>query len=169
MDNKGFHLFREKFQKTQKEMSELLGTSLKAVQSFEQGWRNVPVHVERQLLFLWSMKRRGEKKVRSCWEIRKCSAQIRESCPAYEFHSGHLCWFINGTLCHGRAQGSWAKKMKICRTCEVFGIALGDVRHLKAKGNGCTPAPALRREKAKKITKVINDSRKKGGASSGER
>jgi len=33
-------------------MAQLLGTSLKAIQSFEQGWRNIPVHIERQMLFL---------------------------------------------------------------------------------------------------------------------
>ncbi len=125
MDKREFHVFRQRFQKTQKEMSELLGTSLKAVQSFEQGWRKVPVHVERQLFFLWAMKKTGRKKPVSCWEIRKCSLEFREICPAYEFHSGHLCWFINGTLCHGRAQGTWAKKMRICRNCEVFEKALG--------------------------------------------
>ena len=57
MDSKEFHSLRQKLQKTQKQMSQLLGTSLKAVQSFEQGWRKVPVHVERQVLFLRSLKR----------------------------------------------------------------------------------------------------------------
>jgi hypothetical protein len=31
-----------------------------------------------------------------------------------------LCWFINGTVCHGKIQGSWQKKMNLCRKCEVF-------------------------------------------------
>lgn len=125
MDKKEFQFFRQKFQKTQKQMSELLGTSLKAVQSFEQGWRKVPVHAERQLLFLWSMKNRKKKKLRPCWDIRKCSPLLRKMCPAFEFNSGNLCWFINGTLCRGEAQGSWAQKMKICRKCGVFASAVG--------------------------------------------
>jgi hypothetical protein len=33
---------------------------------------------------------------------------------------GHLCWFINGTICHGKVQESWSKKMTVCRKCEVF-------------------------------------------------
>jgi DNA-binding XRE family transcriptional regulator len=49
MDNKEFHSFRRRFQKTQKQMSHLLGTSPKAVQSFEQGWRKVPRYIERQM------------------------------------------------------------------------------------------------------------------------
>jgi DNA-binding XRE family transcriptional regulator len=38
MDHKKFQVFRQKLGKTQKQLSELLGTSLKAIQSFEQGW-----------------------------------------------------------------------------------------------------------------------------------
>lgn len=124
MENKEFRILRQKLQRTQKQMSELLGTSLKAVQSFEQGWRKVPLHIERQMLFLMSTKQRAPKDSRPCWDIRHCSPEIRQACPAWEFNVGHLCWFINGTICHGKAQGSWVKKMKVCRTCEVFGRAI---------------------------------------------
>ena len=41
-----------KLEKTQKELAELLGSSLKAVSSYEQGWRSIPAHIERQLFFL---------------------------------------------------------------------------------------------------------------------
>ena len=44
-------LIRQELLKTQKQMSELLGISLKAVQSFEQGWRIIPPYVERRLYF----------------------------------------------------------------------------------------------------------------------
>jgi len=37
--------------KTQKELAQTPRNSLKAIQSFEQGWRRIPVHVERQALF----------------------------------------------------------------------------------------------------------------------
>jgi len=120
MDSKEFHSYRQRLNKTQKQMSQLLGTSLKAIQSFEQGWRKVPVHVERQILFLWALKRGNGKNVRSCWDIRGCSLQLRQACPAWEFHAGHFCWFINGTICQGKPQESWSKKMKVCRKCEVF-------------------------------------------------
>jgi DNA-binding XRE family transcriptional regulator len=120
MDHKEFHSMRKKLQKTQKKMAQLLGTSLKAVQSFEQGWRKVPVHVERQILFLQALKRGIMEGVRPCWEIRGCPSQARDACPAWEFNAGHLCWLINGTICQGKAQESWPQKMKICRKCEVF-------------------------------------------------
>jgi len=125
VDKKDFHSFRQKMKKTQKQMSQLLGTSLKAVQSFEQGWRKVPVHVERQMLFLMYMKNKASKELRACWEIRSCSQENRQSCPAWEFNMGHLCWFINGTICQGKPQDSWTKKMKICRRCEVFSLNMG--------------------------------------------
>ena len=54
MDNKEFAAFRKALKKTQKQIAELLGTSIKAVHSYEQGWRKVPAHVERQLFFLVS-------------------------------------------------------------------------------------------------------------------
>lgn len=120
VDNKEIRSFRQKLQKTQKQMSVLLGTSLKAIQSFEQGWRKVPVHIERYMLFLLSMKRGGIKDSRRCWDIRGCPPSMRKTCPAWEFHCGHLCCFVNGTLCRGKPQDSWSKKMKICRRCEVF-------------------------------------------------
>ena len=126
MDSKEFRSLRQKFQKSQKQLSQLLGTSLKAVQSFEQGWRKVPAPVERQMLFLLSMKRRVPKDLNPCWDIRSCPPQIRDACPAWEFKVGDLCWFINGTMCRGEPQDTWSKKMKICRKCEVFTSAMTD-------------------------------------------
>lgn len=49
MDREIFSTLRAKLGKTQKALAELLGVSLKAVQSYEQGWRAIPMHVERQL------------------------------------------------------------------------------------------------------------------------
>ena len=68
MDNKEFLSFRRRFQKTQKQMSQLLGTSLKAIQSFEQGWRKVPGYIERQMLFLLRMKKGIAEDSRLCWD-----------------------------------------------------------------------------------------------------
>lgn len=118
MDGKEFSLARQRLGKSQNQLARLLGTSMRAVQSFEQGWRPVPVHVERQVLFLLAMKKglKGE----PCWRMRDCPAEVRETCPAWEFHAGHLCWFITGTICQGEVQGSWGEKIQICRNCKVF-------------------------------------------------
>jgi hypothetical protein len=110
LDYKEFSLFRQRLQKTRKQMASLLGTSLKAVQSFEQGWRNVPVHIERQLIFLMAAKCQISGNSRPCWNIRGCSLENRKPFPAWEFRLGNLCWFINGTFVRGRVLGIEAKK-----------------------------------------------------------
>lgn len=120
MNNKEFLRARKKLAKTQRQMAGLLGTSLKAVQSYEQGWRTIPAHAERQIYFLLSTKRESKRNRRPCWVIKKCPPERKNQCPAWEFQSGMLCWFINGTTCEGKVQKDWQKKMRICRSCEVI-------------------------------------------------
>jgi hypothetical protein len=52
--------------------------------------------------------------------VKNCPVERRKICPAWEFKTGNLCWFINGTICEGGVQHDWKEKMKICRSCEVF-------------------------------------------------
>lgn len=118
MEKSEFITIRKRLTKTQKQLSELLGVSLKAISSYEQGWRNIPVHVERQLLFLLSKKNNTAKK--ACWDIKQCPDEVKESCPAWEFNGGHLCWFISGSICNSDKKKSWEEKISVCRTCPVF-------------------------------------------------
>ncbi len=120
MNKKEFSKVRQYLGKTQKQMAQLLGASPKAIQSFEQGWRKIPVHTERQLLFIMALKSRQVKNTRPCWEVRNCSEETRINCPAWELQTGELCWFINGTICRGKVQESWQKKMTLCRRCQVY-------------------------------------------------
>lgn len=122
-----FAAIRRHLEKTQNQMAQILGVSPKAIQSFEQGWRKIPVHIERQVLLILALKSRTTKKTKPCWLTRRCPAEDRQNCPAWQFDAGNLCWFINGTICQGTAQASWEEKMKICRDCEVFRpmLALG--------------------------------------------
>ena len=121
MDKQNFLLARKKLNKTQKQLAELLGSSTKAIQGYEQGWRSVPPHVERQVFFLLSRQRQKNNLNPSpCWEIKKCPPERREQCPAWEFQAGELCWFINGTICECKAHKNWKGKMTICRDCEVL-------------------------------------------------
>jgi hypothetical protein len=101
-------------------MSVLLGTSLKAIHSYEQGWRNVPVHAERQMLFLVSKRLERDQKLTPCWKVKHCPSERKERCPAWEFRTSKLCWFINGTICDGAEQKDWREKMIICKKCDVF-------------------------------------------------
>lgn len=125
-----FSNYRKKLKKTQKQMAQLLGTSIKAIHSYEQGWRTIPTHVERQLYFLLTRKLPGKESPRACWEERACPAEQREQCPAWEFASGELCWFINGTICDGSVHGSWKEKMELCRSCGIFQSTLSEIEQM---------------------------------------
>ncbi len=120
MDKDEFKHLRAKLNKTQKQMSQLLGMSIKAIHSYEQGWRSIPAAVERQILFLVSHKNLNQQKQKKCWAIKKCPPLRKKGCPAWEFQAGDMCWFINGTICEGEIQQSWKEKMQICRSCEVL-------------------------------------------------
>ena len=120
MDGTRFAQVRHYLEKTQAEMAVLLGVSAKAVQSFEQGWRKVPAHTERQLLFLVYLKRLPAETSAPCWDKRACEPETRQSCMAWELRAGNFCWFVNGTACKGRVQENWREKMRLCQRCEVF-------------------------------------------------
>ena len=119
VEKEEFSRTRRYLGKTQSQMAQLLGISLKATQRFEPGWRNIPVHTERQVLFLLCQKKSPHRKHKPRWVIRKCLTETKRNCPAWEFQAGHLCWFINGTICQGQVQENWQKKMKMCRQSKV--------------------------------------------------
>jgi hypothetical protein len=120
MEKEEFVVVRTKLDKTQKEMSQLLGVSVKAIFSYEQGWRAIPTHVERQAFFLLSRKKGRQERPKNCWGVKKCPPKRRKECPAYEYNAGRFCWLINGTICKGKPQKSWKEKMEICRKCEII-------------------------------------------------
>ena len=127
MDSTEFKLLHKKLSKTQRQMAQLLGTSIKAIHSYEQGWRSIPHHVERQMFFLiFKLTGKGSSK-KPCWKIKKCPAEFKEQCPAWEFKTGELCWFISGTICDGVVHENWKEKMKICRTCKIFKNLLEEI------------------------------------------
>jgi DNA-binding XRE family transcriptional regulator len=120
MESSEFVALRKKLNKTQKQMAQLLGKSVKAVHSYEQGWRSIPPDVERQMLFLLSRAYDGSQKRKPCWTVMKCPPQRKKQCPAWEFKAGKECWFISGTICEGKARKTWEEKVKVCRNCEVL-------------------------------------------------
>ncbi len=124
MESIDFIFFRKKLDKTQLQLAQLLGVSAKAIHSYEQGWRSIPPHVERQMLFLASRIRGTRKPEKPCWVIKKCPQELKKKCPAWEFQAGKLCWFINGTICGGVVHKKWKEKIAICRSCKVFTAVL---------------------------------------------
>ena len=123
MEKLEFKASRKKLGKTQKELSKLLGMSLKTIHSYEQGWRTIPSHIERQLYFLLIHQRKQNKALVPCWEKKACD--IKEQCPAWEFQAGHLCWFLCGTLCECASDAGSKDKLNICRECDIFSSLLG--------------------------------------------
>ncbi len=132
MESQEFKSFRKKLQKTQEEMARLLGISVKAIRSYEQGWRSIPAHAERQVMFLSAKKDEILTPAKPCWTVNKCSEEKKDQCPAWEFRAGKLCWFINGTNCSGTIQKDWKEKIEICKNCKAFPAGLKEI---------LTPAP----------------------------
>jgi transcriptional regulator with XRE-family HTH domain len=98
-----FFKIREKLDKTQKEMAALLGVSIKTVESYEQGLRNIPANTARLvyfLLFKLNMDKFNGKEL--CWDMNKCPPHIRESCVSWAAKEGFFCWFITGNVCAGK-------------------------------------------------------------------
>jgi len=118
LEKSEFSHARRRLGKTQKVLAELLGVSLKTVHSYEQGWRTIPSHIERQLYFLLANKKDRKTELRPCWEVKQCN--LKQDCPAWEFQSGHLCWFLCGTLCECGHYSTCKEKIEICRKCEIF-------------------------------------------------
>ena len=141
MQSGEFAAIRKSLKKTQKEMAQLLGVSIKAVHSYEQGWRKIPGHVERHAFFLLSRLRGNSESAGECWSLKKCSDTMKEKCPAWEYKSGTLCWFVNGTICEGAPLGDWKEKMRVCRKCAVLAPLLvngkgGDLSGLRKRDTG---------------------------------
>jgi DNA-binding XRE family transcriptional regulator len=120
MDSKEFITIRKRLDKTQRAIANLLGISLKAVCSYEQGWRTIPTHVARQLIFLLARKCQQRQGVLMCWDLRNCPEEKKSKCPAWEFDAGQFCWFISGTLCESVVCKSWEEKMAMCKSCMVM-------------------------------------------------
>jgi hypothetical protein len=73
----------------------------------------------------------------NCWEFKKCDRQPGGTkvdelgvCPAAVdetadginsgCYGGRICWAVGGTFCGGQVQGSFAKKLLNCITCNFF-------------------------------------------------
>ncbi|MFC1910250.1 two-CW domain-containing protein [Chloroflexota bacterium] len=127
MDSKEFTRNRCILAKTQNQLAKILCVSPKAIQSFEQGWRNIPSHIERELLLLISLKTCFNSNIQPCWEIKDCPDRWREKCIVWELQVMHFCWFVNGTFCQGKEHQKWAEKIEFCKECEVFSSMLPSI------------------------------------------
>jgi transcriptional regulator with XRE-family HTH domain len=112
---------REELGKSQSELAALLGVSTRAVQSYEQGWRPIPPHVQKMAALLFFLSRRKEvHSLSPCWKVRNCAPDTRAECPAFEFKAGDLCWLLTGTRCGARKGVPWEAKLAECVNCQVM-------------------------------------------------
>ncbi|NOY83150.1 MAG: helix-turn-helix domain-containing protein [Kiritimatiellaeota bacterium] len=114
---------RNLFGVTQVRLAAAMGTSVKTIQSYEQGWRRVPTRALIQLLVLLAIHRRREIDTVPCWEIRNCSPEDREDCANFTVGDGQLCWFVSAGKCRcGLAQGDSDVNDDLlpCMACEVI-------------------------------------------------
>ena len=78
---------------------------------------------------------------KNCWEFKKCGRQpggLKSGelgvCPAAietrtdginaGKNGGRACWVLAGTLCGGKAQGTFAMKLVDCLKCEFYKLVL---------------------------------------------
>ena len=105
---------------SQSEFAKLLGLSIRAVQSYEQGWRPTPIYVQKlaaALLFLnW---RKTRKSIKPCWKTNNCDPDSRATCQTYQMRAGDLCWMLGQTCHHGPAGQPADEKLHACRQCAV--------------------------------------------------
>jgi hypothetical protein len=127
MSGVAFARLRAALGKSQRELSELLGLSLKAVESYEQGWRKVPAHVERLLYFLlFKLNEDDIEEGETCWESKDCPDSLRSRCVAFVAKEGRFCWFFTGRLCTTAKPDSGGVGTA-CYTCSVFTSMLSKV------------------------------------------
>jgi len=132
-----FSRLRTKVKRSQKELASILGVSLKAVESYEQGWRPVPVAVERTLYYLAfrlaGIGHQSEDQDLACWNRLHCAETRRAACPAWQAGEGRFCWFLTGNLCAAAGSGTSGNSAGqetlpgqdqsesfLCHSCPVF-------------------------------------------------
>ncbi|NUM35365.1 MAG: helix-turn-helix domain-containing protein [Candidatus Brocadiae bacterium] len=117
-----FSVIRQELNLSQKELANFLLVSIRAIQSYEQGWRAIPPDIERNLLLLLMHHRHGIKKPRlvHCHTIKNCSEEQKKHCTAYREFAHNLCWYLSGMNFQGKNTITWAEKIEKCRECEVF-------------------------------------------------
>lgn len=120
MTSHEFTTIRKKINKSQTELSALLGLSTKAVRSYEQGCRGIPPYVEGHLYQLLSILKHYKNELKACWVINQCPPARKKQCSVYKLKAGTLCWMVIGSYCGGKEQVNWREKMKTCHTCNVL-------------------------------------------------
>ncbi len=103
---------------TQTELADVLGISAKAVQSYEQGWRDTPLRIVKQMVTLVAMRKGDAVKRKPCWEVRSCDPSAVETCPSNTITQGRYCWLVASKAC-AEYHGDEDKTVLGCLSCDV--------------------------------------------------
>jgi len=102
-------------------LADLIGVSLRAIQSCEQGWRKPGQALEKAVVLLLLASRKGSELGNElCWDSIDCSEVERKNCLVYQSQQGHLCWLLSGNICKGRRLRTWQDKKDVCLQCPFF-------------------------------------------------
>lgn len=115
-----------------------------------------------------------EEKKLNCWEFKKCGRGLIDGkpcdkttqCPAATetrldrvhdgTNSGRACWVVAGTLCGGKAQGSFASKSAQCQQCDFY-------QHVSREEGGNRQSNVSLLARLKEPAKSVDLTRKKFG------
>lgn len=128
---------------SQKQMAAVLGISIRAVQSYEQGWRQMPPATQKLVsLLLFLHWRRDHKAGAPCWTVNQCESAVRDTCFAHQCRARDCCWIVTGNCHRGQDMKSWSAKLDKCTRCKVMGQWLepepaAPVRRKKAATHTC--------------------------------
>lgn len=112
---------REALGKSQSEFAELLGVSVRAIQSYEQGWRDTPPLVQKMAVLLMLLQHQQTcGKVQPCSKVNGCSAKVQADCRGAQLGGGHFCWIVTGNKHEGKELKSWDAKAAKCRKCDFL-------------------------------------------------
>ena len=112
---------REALRKSQAELADLLGLSVRAIQSYEQGWRRTPLGVQKMTLLLLCLQRRNGRALPSpCWVTRGCDAETRAACSSREFGGGRFCWLFSSATQRCKASDGSDGSLEPCLRCPVM-------------------------------------------------
>jgi len=110
---------------TQADLARTLRVSVRAVQSYEQGWRTLPAPLAIQLLTLLAVHKGHAEHGQPCWELAKCPAGARGECPSFHLAGGRFCWLIAGDTCCGRVPKKGDTTLP-CLSCPVTARLMGE-------------------------------------------
>lgn len=115
---------RDVLRMTQADMARTLRVSVRAIQSYEQGWRILPAPLTVQLLTLLAVYKGHAEHGKTCWQQTRCPAGARSNCPSFRLVGGRFCWLIAGDICGGRVPQTDNTPLP-CLNCPVTARLIG--------------------------------------------